>query len=111
MKEPCQGFPLLSTARAPAPATIAYYTSVPPTTAATVGSSWTASEVMPSGAFSSSWAIIVARIATWPISSEAMPNTRSRYLPGVCMFQPSEHVLHGHRDFAVLAAENLLELP
>jgi hypothetical protein len=56
--------------------------------AATVGSSWTASDVTPSGDFSSSWAIIVASISTWPISSLAMPKTRSRYLPGRCMFQP-----------------------
>ncbi|KQR27122.1 hypothetical protein ASF75_14720 [Curtobacterium sp. Leaf154] len=86
MNEPCQGLPLLSTGRAPAPATMACWTSVPPTIAATVGSSCTASSVMPSGDFSSSCAIIVASISTWPISSAPMPNTMSRYLPGMCMF-------------------------
>ena len=83
MEQPDQGFPLLSTGRAPAPATMACWTSVPPTTAAIVGSDWTASSVMPSGAFSSSCAIILASISTWPNSSAAMPKSRSLYLPGM----------------------------
>ena len=30
---------------------------------------------------------MTASISTWPISSAPMPNIRSRYLPGMCMFQ------------------------
>jgi hypothetical protein len=61
---------------------------MPPTTAATVGSSCTASLVMPRGAFSSSCAIMVASISTCPNSSAPIPKTRSRYLPGRWLFQP-----------------------
>jgi hypothetical protein len=76
-----------STGRAPAPATMACWTSVPPMIAATAGSSWTASAVIPSGAFSSNWATMVASISTWPNSSAAVLKSRSRYLPGMCAFQ------------------------
>src|SRR5690606_14481777 len=41
----------------------------------------------PRGAFSSICAIMIASISTWPSSSAPMPKTRSRYLPGMCMFQ------------------------
>ena len=52
--DPCQGFPMLSTGRAPAPDTIACCRSVPPMTAATAGSDCTASSVTPIGDFTAS---------------------------------------------------------
>ncbi len=55
---------MLSTGRAPAPARMPCWMSVPPTTAATVGSFCTASSVIPSGDFSSSCAIMTASIST-----------------------------------------------
>ncbi len=83
---PVHGFPMLSTGRAPAPATMACCRSVPPMTAATAGSSWMASVVIPTGAFSSSWATMVASISTCPNSSAAVLKSRSRYLPGMWAF-------------------------
>ena len=38
------------------------------------------------GTFSSSWAIMVASISTCPNSSDPMPNSRSRHLPGMWLF-------------------------
>src|SRR4051794_24865140 len=55
--------------------------------AATTGSDLTATSVVVAGAFSSSWAIMIAIISTWPNSSAPMPKSRSRYLPGSLVFQ------------------------
>ena len=60
---------------------------MPPTTAATTGSS-TALAVTSEGAPSSRRATIVASISTWPISSVATSMIRSLYLPSIRQFQP-----------------------